>query len=78
MLYAIGDVHGELEKLEELLESLPLGEGDRLIFLGDYVDRGRDSFGVIERLIELQFRKSQNKQGLACFKIRQWNLKRFL
>jgi serine/threonine protein phosphatase 1 len=54
MLYAIGDVHGELEKLEELLESLPLGEGDRLIFLGDYVDRGRDSFGVIERLIEPQ------------------------
>ncbi len=54
MLYAIGDVHGELDKLEELLQSLPLRDGDRLIFLGDYVDRGRDSCGVIDRLIELQ------------------------
>jgi len=54
MLYAIGDIHGELEKLEELLEQLPLRPSDRLIFLGDYVDRGRDAFGVIERLLEIQ------------------------
>jgi serine/threonine protein phosphatase 1 len=54
MLYAIGDVHGELDKLEELLQSLPLRDGDRLVFLGDYVDRGPDSCGVIDRLIELQ------------------------
>ncbi len=54
MLYAFGDVHGELDKLDELLDSLPLREGDRLIFLGDYVDRGRDAFGVLERLIEVQ------------------------
>jgi serine/threonine protein phosphatase 1 len=54
MLYAVGDIHGEYEKLEELLEALPLEEGDRLLFLGDYVDRGPDSFGVVERLIELQ------------------------
>jgi len=51
MLYAVGDIHGELEKLEELLESLPLQEGDSLVFLGDYIDRGPDAFGVIERLI---------------------------
>ncbi|MCP5042827.1 MAG: serine/threonine protein phosphatase [bacterium] len=56
MLYAIGDIHGELDKLEELLEQLPLREGDRLILLGDYVDRGRDAFGVIEQLIEVQKR----------------------
>jgi serine/threonine protein phosphatase 1 len=54
MLYAIGDIHAELDKLEELLDELPLREGDRLIFLGDYVDRGRDAFGTIERLVELQ------------------------
>ncbi len=56
MLYAIGDIHGELDKLEELLETLPLRDDDRLIFLGDYVDRGRDAFGVIECLIEVQKR----------------------
>jgi serine/threonine protein phosphatase 1 len=54
MLYAIGDIHGELDKLDELLDLLPLREGDRLIFLGDYVDRGRDAFGVVERLLEVQ------------------------
>ncbi|MEE2662750.1 MAG: metallophosphoesterase family protein [Myxococcota bacterium] len=52
MLYAVADIHGELEKLEELLELLPLVQGDRLIMLGDYIDRGPDSCGVIEYLIE--------------------------
>jgi serine/threonine protein phosphatase 1 len=56
MLYAIGDIHGEREKLDELLELLPLEPGDKLIFLGDYIDRGPDSPGVIERLIELRSR----------------------
>ncbi len=54
MIYAIGDIHGELEKLNELLEILPLQPGDRLIFLGDYIDRGADAYGVVERLLEVQ------------------------
>jgi serine/threonine protein phosphatase 1 len=54
VLYAIGDIHAELEKLDELLEMLPLEKGDRLVFLGDYIDRGPDAFGVIERVISLQ------------------------
>jgi serine/threonine protein phosphatase 1 len=53
MLYAFGDIHGEAEKLDELLAVMPLAPGDRLVFLGDYVDRGPDSRGVIDRLIEL-------------------------
>ena len=54
MLYAIGDIHGELGKLERLLGGLPLGRGDRLVFLGDYVDRGPDSAAVVSRLLELR------------------------
>ena len=54
MLYAIGDIHAELEKLDELLEILPLQRGDELVFLGDYIDRGPDAPGVIERLIRLR------------------------
>lgn len=54
MLYAVGDIHGEHEKLEELLELLPLEPGDRLVFLGDYIDRGPDAYAVVERLIRLQ------------------------
>jgi serine/threonine protein phosphatase 1 len=56
MLYAVGDIHGECEMLEELLASLPLAEDDRFVFVGDYVDRGPDSRGVVERLIELSER----------------------
>ena len=47
MLCAFVDIHGELEKLDELLELTPLAPGDRLVFLGDYIDRGPDSPGVI-------------------------------
>lgn len=54
--YAVGDVHGRLDLLEELLELIerdmkvaPVREAF-LVFLGDLIDRGPDSAGVIERL----------------------------
>lgn len=56
MLYAIGDIHGELRKLDDLLAQLPLTDDDRLIFLGDYIDRGPDSAGVVSRLLDLSRR----------------------
>jgi serine/threonine protein phosphatase 1 len=56
MLYAIGDIHGMREELEELLGKLPLEEGDKLVFIGDYVDRGPDSKGVVEFLLGLRQR----------------------
>lgn len=46
--FAIGDIHGDREALEVLLERLPtLTASDTLVFLGDYVDRGPDSAGVV-------------------------------
>jgi serine/threonine protein phosphatase 1 len=46
---AIGDIHGDLSHLEKLFGRLPrLDAGDTLVFLGDYVDRGPDSAGVVE------------------------------
>jgi len=54
MLYAVGDIHGEIGKLDALLEKLPLQRGDRLVFLGDYVDRGLGSRAVVDRLIGLR------------------------
>ncbi len=56
MLYAVGDIHGERTMLEALLDKLPLREGDRLVFMGDYVDRGPDAKGVVDRLIEFSSR----------------------
>lgn len=58
-LYAIGDIHGNANELKVLTNRiLPLrksdGAHDTLVFLGDYVDRGPNSFEVIEHLIEIQ------------------------
>jgi serine/threonine protein phosphatase 1 len=47
VLYAVGDIHGEVELLEELLDRIPHGPEDRFVFVGDYVDRGPDSKGVV-------------------------------
>ena len=42
MDYAIGDIHGCLDKVLRLLDVLRYDPAaDRLIFLGDYIDRGR-------------------------------------
>ena len=53
MLYAIGDIHGCEKSLEKLLNKIPLTKEDTLVFLGDYIDRGPDSKGVIDLLIDL-------------------------
>ncbi len=52
--YVVGDIHGCLNELEYLIGALPLKSEDQLVFLGDYVDRGPDSKGVISYLIELR------------------------
>ncbi|HFC46818.1 MAG TPA: serine/threonine protein phosphatase [Dissulfuribacter thermophilus] len=60
-IVAIGDIHGMLFKLESLLDALPISwETDLVIFLGDYVDRGPDPKGVVERLVELRREFGQN------------------
>lgn len=43
----IGDVHGCIDELKKLVAALDLRPGDRLIFVGDLVDRGPDSLAVI-------------------------------
>jgi len=50
---AIGDIHGCSVALRGLLEAIRPGEEDRLIPLGDTIDRGPDSHGVIEILLDL-------------------------
>ncbi len=59
-VYAIGDVHGCLGLLDELIARIEADHDardeavGRLVFLGDLIDRGPDSAGVVERVRELQ------------------------
>ena len=55
MVAAIGDIHGELGKLERLLDKLEplLGSEDTILFIGDYIDRGPDSKGVVDLVLQL-------------------------
>jgi serine/threonine protein phosphatase 1 len=57
-LIAIGDVHGCVHALDALLEAIDPNAGDRLVFLGDLIDQGRDSRDVLDRIIELKARCS--------------------
>jgi serine/threonine protein phosphatase 1 len=52
--FIVGDLHGCREMLEKMLSIIPWNpETDNLIFIGDYLDRGDDSKGVMDRLIKL-------------------------
>lgn len=50
-LLAVGDIHGHLDRLEALMAEVAPAPDDTVVFLGDYIDRGPDSRGVIEYLI---------------------------
>lgn len=58
-VYAIGDIHGRIDLLDDLLARIgedaahhPEDVERRLIFLGDYIDRGLTSRDVVDRLLE--------------------------
>ena len=77
-VYAIGDIHGQAALLDELLgmierDGMGRPETKVLVFIGDYVDRGTDSKGVIEQLVNLQadftghFLRGNHDQALLDF-----------
>lgn len=57
-IFAIGDIHGCLTELDCLLTHLEtevgLNENDAVVFIGDFIDRGPDSRGVVDRVINVQ------------------------
>ncbi|MFN3960975.1 MAG: metallophosphoesterase family protein [Parvularculaceae bacterium] len=76
-VYAIGDIHGCARLLDALLTKInadTAGAKRRLVFLGDYVDRGEDSKGVIDRLLaqgaqepDTIFLKGNHEQAILDF-----------
>lgn len=60
LTYAIGDIHGALAKLQELIvrcEQHADGRPATFVFVGDYIDRGPQSAGVVEYLLDLRARR---------------------
>ena len=51
-LAIVGDIHGNIERLDYALEFL-ISSGRKLVFVGDYIDRGPDSSEVMQRLVDL-------------------------
>jgi serine/threonine protein phosphatase 1 len=61
LVYAVGDVHGRLDVLGPLLRDIAEDalaarppEPPMLVFLGDYVDRGADSRGVVDLILQMK------------------------
>jgi serine/threonine protein phosphatase 1 len=75
LICAIGDIHGSLRKLRELIARCSRyadGRPMTLVLLGDYIDRGPESAGVIRYVIDLQSRPPErvialkgNHEGMA-------------
>ncbi len=52
-IFVIGDIHGCYSHLSNLLKKITIMENDTLLFLGDYIDRGPDSYEVVESILRL-------------------------
>jgi serine/threonine protein phosphatase 1 len=52
-IIAIGDDHGCSKALASLIDSIQRTQQDTLVFLGDYIDGGPDSRGMVEQVVTL-------------------------
>ncbi len=61
--FVVGDVHGCLEMLKRLMVKIKWNPSkDRLIFIGDYIDRGEDARGVVDFILRL----SEDSPFIEC------------
>jgi len=61
--FIIGDIHGCLDMLKRLVEKIKWDPAkDKLIFVGDYIDRGPDPKGVVDYILSLMAESS----GIQC------------
>ncbi len=53
-IIGISDIHGEYEKLCRVLEKITPKKDDTIIFMGDYIDRGKKSRDVVDKIIDMK------------------------
>ena len=70
--FVVGDIHGCLDQLKALMAQLSLRRNDELLFIGDYIDRGPDSKGVVDYVLEL--RKSRPGKVTCLMGNHEWML----
>lgn len=79
-IFAVGDIHGCADKLGAMMKVLPWNRenGDLLLFIGDYIDRGPQSRDVVESLVKLRkqggdivFLKGNHEKMLLDYYIHQ-------
>jgi serine/threonine protein phosphatase 1 len=63
--FVIGDIHGRCAQLHELLDMLPRAQSDKLVFLGDLIDRGPDVPGCVEHVLNLC---RANAESVICLR----------
>lgn len=62
-IFVIGDIHGCLQKLKNLISGIDIdGKLDTVVFLGDYIDRGPDSRGVVQYILDFK----NEKKNVFC------------
>ncbi len=62
-IFAIGDIHGCISNLMTIMDMIDIDiQNDTLIFIGDYIDRGPDSRGVVDFVLELK----KNIEHVIC------------
>lgn len=54
MYYVIADIHGQKHLLDAAIHYIKNKQGNKIIFLGDYIDRGKNSLAVLDTIIELK------------------------
>lgn len=53
-IFAIGDIHGCINTFQKLVDEIRLKKADTIYCIGDYIDRGPDSKGVIDLILDLR------------------------
>ena len=61
MIYAMSDIHGCFNELEENMQFVDLSGDNKIIFLGDYIDYGKQSYKVLEYIKSLQEEYGEDK-----------------
>lgn len=60
-IYAMSDIHGCLMQFEETLSWIDLSGDNILVLLGDYIHGGPESYGVLDKIIELEKKYGRDK-----------------